>query len=96
MKRRAFLGAIAATPAITMSAPPSPTRRYGHVDYERWVKLGLRDCNARLFVNGNDVTDRCTEFDDVLGFAMCLLPAEHRRPHSYKERIDGRVEVRIP
>lgn len=69
MKRRAFFGAMAVTPAIavlTVSAKQVPSGKYGYVTVERAQKLGLLYCE--VFVDGVRV-EKCVAFDDMEGWA---------------------------
>lgn len=60
---------MAAVYASAVAAAFTSKRHFGLMTVRRWDRLGLRRQNARVFVNGEDVTDDCVEFHDLAGWA---------------------------
>lgn len=98
MKRRAFIAALAAAPAVASSVVTATTNgKYGFVDWNRWLALGLVGC--AVLVDGRDVTARCRRFDDAEGWADCYIFRNGRpylndaRDDVVRERLHGVITV---
>jgi hypothetical protein len=77
--------------------------RVGHMTLDRWAREGHRKADHRVYLNGEDVTMRCVEFDDMAGYVVLLRHDAWGRSFldpttgsAAKERIEGTVEVRTP
>lgn len=87
MKRRTFL----ATWISALTLFKARTLGYGYVDVTRSVVLRHRGIYLRAFLDGEDVTARCFEADDQLGYVGLF---KHRDGRAYLERCpDGTVGV---
>lgn len=72
ISRRAFClsGPLSAGAALLSISGAAPT--HGRVDVARWHADGYRQVDARVLLDGRDVTADCLEFDDESGYATLL------------------------
>lgn len=99
MNRRSFVGAVVALLSVPRLAMAKQTK-YGHMDTDRWFQEG--HFGKRVFCDGIEITDRCREFDDVKGCAVCFVMDENslnvihptRPDEALTECLHGRIEVR--
>lgn len=96
MNRRTFVGNLV---AVAAALHIGRVRRYGYMDVDRWFSEGHH--GKCVLFNGVDITDRCSEFDDVKGYAVCFVHDSEGRPfvspispdELAKEILTGRIEV---
>jgi hypothetical protein len=95
MKRRSFLAALGATPAIAAAvakAAPTTVRKYGVVDVARASKLGL--LASTVYVDGVEAP-LCYAFNDIEGWADCYVFGRRwKRSPLLTQRQHGQIEVR--
>ncbi len=75
MNRRELLFAFIAIPAVSTDGSATPSS-IGYMDVHRWRAEGYFP-NARVLLNGVDITDRCRWFDDTTGEACCNVMPTH-------------------
>ena len=103
MTRRTFTQAIAAWFAVPLAVIASKPGTYGLMTLDRWNREGMRDLGARVFLDGTEITNDCTQFDDREGWAdVWLRNVEGRhymRPDqsgAAQGRRYGRIVVTLP
>src|SRR5262245_46470356 len=73
MNRRAFLAtALAAIPAAKLSvhANTAEPKKYGLMTVDRCIRLRLSGIDLSVFLDGEDVSNRCREADDECGYTL--------------------------
>lgn len=100
MTRRGFIASISAF-ILTIQTVKSKALGYGFLDVNRHVALRHKGICLKVLLNGEDVTARCFEADDQLGY-VGLYRHRNGRPYldfsssgeaqAAKEFLHGRVE----
>lgn len=74
MERREFLKGVlpAAGGVVAVVTSVQPQRRIGLMDVARWHAEGYYEADAKVFLDGEDITYGCQWFDDGTGEAQCL------------------------
>lgn len=81
MTRRGFF-ATASGIAVAVQATKGSVLGWGYMDVQRCFALRTRGITLRVHFNGVDVTDRCFEADDQLGYVGLY---KHRDGRPYVE-----------